>query len=324
MVGPAPRSFRQALRSPAGNGKARSGKEATVVEMSTAHFRLALAFGTFLFLAGATRAGSEALKPFKDELFSSQTVVETGDGGDFKVIDYQEMRDINGRDQIPERRAKSAYVSLGVRRQQVDETLDLGGRKLAVTRTGAAEGGRFTVIFIHGRGGDRRLGANDFTFGGNFNRLKNLAVENGGTYYAPSVPSFDSDGVAAIADLIRFSSAQSSGKPVVLACASMGSFVCWGIARDAASVERLAGMAILGGATDPAFIGSAAYRRKRPLFFTHGSRDSVYAADDQIALYRRLHGENYPTRFTLFQTGSHGTPVRMSDWREILNWILVR
>jgi len=26
----------------------------------------------------------------------------------------------------------------------------------------------------------------------------------------------------------------------------------------------------------------------------------------------------------LFQTGGHGTPVRMTDWRETLNWILAQ
>ena len=43
---------------------------------------------------------------------------------------------------------------------------------------------------------------NDYTFGGNFNRLKNLAVANGGTYYVPSVRSFDEKGVADVAALI--------------------------------------------------------------------------------------------------------------------------
>ncbi len=52
--------------------------------------------------------------------------------------------------------------------------------------------------------------------------------------------------------------------------------------------------------------------------------DKVYAATDQIALYDRLHKAGYPVRFTLFETGSHGTPVRMTDWREVLNWLLSR
>jgi len=281
------------------------------------------AIAAFLPLAAASGAAAETLKPFKDDLFSNQTVIESHDNGAFQTIDYQEMRDINGRDQIPEKRVKPAYIATSVRwKSQQDETLPLGDRKLDVTRIGPTSGQAFTVIFIHGRGGDRRLGSNDYTFGGNFNRLKNLAYNNGGTYYAPSVKSFDSNGVADIAALIRYSYQQSGGKPVILTCASMGSFVCWGITRDAESVKRLKGMAILSGVTDPDFTKSAFYKAKLPVWFTHGSVDPVYAAADQEALFEKLYKAHYPTRFTLFATGNHGTPVRMTDWRKVLNWLI--
>jgi len=292
------------------------------MQMSTAHFRTAAiscVLFPFLFL---TSVRAETIGPFKDELFSAQTVIESQDGGDFARVDYDELRDINGRDSIPERRVKDRYVSLKVRRVQENQTLQLSTGPMEVGRVGRDQGQAFTVIFIHGRGGDRRLGLNDISFGGNFNRLKNLAAENGGTYYAPSVRSFDDKGVADIAALIAHASAQSGDKPVVLACASMGSFICWGISRDAATVAKLSGMAILGGAPDPALPKSAAAKAKLPIWFTHGSRDSVYAADDQISIYRKLRAAGQPVRFTLFETGSHGTPVRMTDWRAVLNWLI--
>ena len=166
---------------------------------------------------------------------------------------------------------------------------------------------------------------NDYTFGGNFNRLKNLAVDNGGTYYVPSVTSFDMTGVAAIGDLIdyRLSSfrRQAGG-----ACLRLDGQLHL-LGRDAATRRRWP--------NSRAWPSSAArririFRRAPPtrrgcrLVFTQGSHDSVYSADDQIAIYERLHARGYPTRFTLFNTGSHGTPVRMTDWRETLNWILTR
>lgn len=52
---------------------------------------------------------------------------------------------------------------------------------------------------------------NDYTFGGNFNRLKNLAVANGGTYYVPSVRSFDDNGVADVAALIADAAKNRAG-----------------------------------------------------------------------------------------------------------------
>ncbi|CAN7343057.1 alpha/beta hydrolase [Neorhizobium sp. LjRoot104] len=291
--------------------------------MSTVHF----VFGTVLALlvplvAMPANAQEGPIKPFKDELFSRMTVLQSSDGGAHEVIDYQEMRDINGRDREPERRVKDEYVSLGVRRDQQNETLNLAGRRLDVTRVGQAEDAAFTVIFIHGRGGDRRLGVNDYTFGGNFNRLKNLATGNGGTYYSPSVTSFDDKGVADIAALIRYASDQSSGRPVILACASMGGFICQGISRDKQAVRYLKGVALLGGPPDPGLPKSALAKRRLPIYFAHGGNDSVYRSEDQEAVYRKLKAARYPTRFTLFATGSHGTPIRMVDWRKVLNFLL--
>ncbi|MDP9629867.1 UNVERIFIED_ORG: pimeloyl-ACP methyl ester carboxylesterase [Ensifer adhaerens] len=295
------------------------------MSVSTADFcfrRLAAIFlSVGLFASSIVCAEAQVLKPYKDDLFSYGKVLEESEGGDYRVVDYQELRDINERDEIPERRVKRAFVSLGVKGEQVNETLDVGGRSLGVTRVGRERGAAFTVIFIHGRGGDRRLGANDFSFGGNFNRLKNLAVANGGVYYAPSVRSFDAAGAADVAGLVKLAAERSGGRPVVLACASMGSFICWGVSRDAGAVAALGGMMIMGGAADPDFTKSAAYKAKLPMFFSHGSRDSVYPAASQKALYSALKGQGYPARFVLFETGSHGTPVRMTDWRDALNWI---
>ncbi|MFQ6159554.1 alpha/beta hydrolase [Sinorhizobium meliloti] len=294
------------------------------VSMSTILFSIRHLIGALLFASLAVSASAEPLEPYKDALFRYSKLLHEADGGDFRVVDYQELRDINERDQIPERRVKRAYVSLGVKSVQVNETLGLGEWGLDVTRVGPDRGAAFTVIFIHGRGGDRRLGVNDFSFGGNFNRLKNLAVLNGGTYYVPSVRSFDAAGVADISALIRFAAERSGGRPVVLSCASMGSFICWGIARQEATVSALGGMMIMGGPADPDFRKSAAYGARLPIFFSHGSRDSVYPAESQIAFYRSLRSKDYPARFVLFETGSHGTPIRMTDWREALNWILDR
>ncbi|WLR94360.1 alpha/beta hydrolase [Shinella zoogloeoides] len=291
---------------------------------STVHCFYRLVFAAIFAGLAAQDAAALTLKPWKDELFGYGQVVETSDGEALRVVDYQELRDINGRDQVPERRVKSAYVSTAVKRAQANVTIDTPAGPIDVAMTGKGEGAAFTVIFIHGRGGDRRLGSNDWSFGGNFNRLKNLAVQNGGVYYAPSVPSFDDAGAARVSGLILTAKALSPKAPVILACASMGSFICARVVRDATAVKSLSGMVLMGGAADGDYAKTPAFKAKLPVFFTHGDSDSVYAANDQIAVFRRLRKAGVPTRFVLFQTGGHGTPVRMTDWRETLNWLFAR
>ncbi|WP_307233320.1 alpha/beta hydrolase [Pararhizobium capsulatum] len=288
------------------------------MRLSTVHF-VVCAFVSLL--AAAWPVCAQDIGPFKDDLFSYGKVLDSADNGDFRVIDYDKPRDIWKRDLEPEHRVRRAYVSLGVRKMQANETLDVGGRPLDIGRVGNPDGAAFSVIFVHGRGGDRRLGMNDYNFGGNFNRLKNLAVENGGVYYAPTIRSFDRAGVADISGLIAYAQQHSPGRPIVLACASMGSFICWGITREVAAVSALKGMVIMGGPSDGTFPASAAYKAKLPIYFTHGTLDIVYPYQGQIDFYRSLKDKGYPTRFVLFNTGSHGTPVRMTDWRDVLNWI---
>lgn len=88
---------------------------------------------------GAGLAAADALKPFKDDLFAYPAILSSTDGGDYLVVDYQEMRDINERDTVPERRVSAPYVSTGVRKVQKDLVLksDVGDiRHFAVGTAG--------------------------------------------------------------------------------------------------------------------------------------------------------------------------------------------
>jgi dienelactone hydrolase len=289
--------------------------------MSTVQIISRLALAALLSAATCLPAQALELKSYKDKLFAYPGILSQADNGAFITVDYNEKRDINGRDEIPERRVRGRYVALGVTWSQHYESVASQGRSIDIFRVGKLETAKFAVIFIHGRGGDRKLGANDFSFGGNFNRMKNLAADNGGVYLTVSAKDFSDRGTADVAALIDYVHRSAPGAKIVLSCASMGSLICWNITRNTAAVGELSGMMVMSGVTDPGFTKSAAYAARLPMFFSHGSIDPVYAATDQIKLYKSLIGENYPTRFVLFETGNHGTPVRMTDWRDSLNWI---
>jgi hypothetical protein len=291
--------------------------------MSTEGFAYRLA-GIMLMaiLSAAPGAMATEIGSFKDDLFAYPGILEEADDGAFLKIDYDKMRDIHKRDDDPERRVKGKYVSTGVRWHQDFETIETGGRSVDVFEVGKLKTARFAVIFVHGRGGDRKLGANDYNFGGNFNRLKNIANRNNGIYFAPTARDFRGQGTADVSALIAYVKANAPQAKIVLTCASMGSFICWNITADARVSGMLSGMMIFGGPANPDFLRSPAYAARLPMFFSHGSDDIVYPWTDQYGLYKTLIEKGYPTRFVLFNTGSHGTPIRMTDWRLTLNWIL--
>jgi pimeloyl-ACP methyl ester carboxylesterase len=249
----------------------------------------------------------------------------SGKPGDrYLVVDYQEMRDINGRDQIPERRVKGAYVSTGVRKVQKDLALKTEAGTIRHFAVGRTDDASLIVLYLHGQGGSRRQGVDDFTFGGNFNRIKNLMAQNGGLYLSPDFSDFGDKGAAEIAALIGHYRARSPGAKIFVACGSMGGALCWKLASGRGEGAAVDGLLLLGSLWDESFLSSPAFQRRVPVFFGQGSRDPVFPVEKQEAFFRAIlvKSKNYPARFVRFETGTHGTPIRMTDWRETLNWML--
>jgi dienelactone hydrolase len=285
--------------------------------------RLLLA-AAFLVLPALAHAAELTLKPFKDELFAYPGIIASEDGGAYRVVDYSEARDIDRRDKVPERRVHAKYVSTGVRKMQQDLALKTDAGTIRFVAVGKTDGARVITIYLHGQGGSRKQGVDDYTFGGNFNRIKNLMADNGGLYLSPDFSDFGAGGTAEIAALIGHYAEKSPGAPVFVACGSMGGALCWSLANDKAVAPRLSGLLLLGSLWDDGFTSSAAFKRKVPVFFGQGSRDTVFPVDSQEAFYRSIlkKAPGYPARFVRFESGTHGTPIRMTDWRETLNWML--
>lgn len=284
----------------------------------------ALGLAAGLFCSGIAYA-QPALAPFKDDLFSSQTVLKSADNGHYLTLDYNEMRDINGRDVIVEKRVQDKYVSLKVRSQQKDVVVQTAAGAVKTYQVGKlAPQTSMIVLYLHGRGGNRHQGVNDFTFGGNFNRLKNLVVQAGGVYLSPDFSDFESKGTAEVSGLIAAMRQESPRAKIFVACGSAGGVLCWQLATDASASQQIDGLALLGSLWDDKFNKSAAFKRKIPVFLSHGSRDPVFAIDSQEAFYRSLRKTKggYPVVLHRYETGNHGTPIRMTDWRAALNWLV--
>jgi hypothetical protein len=274
-----------------------------------------------LALATATPVCSAELPPFKDELFVYPGIIEQTDGGRRVVVDYNEMRDINGRDIEPERRVKRNYVSPKPKGAEKDVALDTDVGRVTFIATGRQQGASMIVAYLHGKGGDRRQGQNDNRFGGNFNRIRNLMLQSGGVYLTPDFSDFGDKGAGQVKAILEAAMAVSPAAPVYVACGSMGGFICHRLAADPELGGKLSGMLLLGSFPAPNFQRSAFFKAKRPLFIGHGSRDKSSPVDQMEDFYAsiRQNAPSYPVWLHRFETGAHGTPIRMTDWRLALN-----
>ena len=294
--------------------------------------RMPALFATILLtlvVAAGSATAAVRLPPMKDDLFAYPGIIETKDGGDFVVVAYDKMRDIHKRDEVPERKVKWQYVSTGVNWAQGHyDYVGGNGRKLRYVGVGALDKrATMIVVFLHGQNGTRFLGADDWTFGGNFNRIKNMVVKAGGIYLSPDFTDFEDKGAADVRALMLSYAKKSPGAPVFLACGSFGGNVCWKLIEDPQVNAILSGMLLMGSLDDAAFFGNPAMKpggRRIPLYFGHGSDDNVFDWKAQAAFYEaiRKQAPGYPSKFVLFNTGSHGTPIRMTDWRQVINWML--
>lgn len=278
-----------------------------------------------LGLVSLADAAGYRLSPYKDDLFKYPTILSTAYGGDYVKVGYVEQRDLYQRDVVPEKETRPEYVDLGVKSVEKDMTAKEGRTSVRFIGTGKVQGGaKAVVIYVHGRRGNRKQGANDWMFGGNFNRIKNLMVANGGVYLSPGFPSLNRRGVAQAKLLVLEYAENSPGAPIFIACGSLGGKICWGLADDREASKHIDGFLLMGSTSDDGFFRTEAFKRRVPVYIGHGTGDIVISWKSQEAFFKKFKqlDPTYPVKFALFDTGSHGTPIRMTDWRLILNWML--
>jgi hypothetical protein len=285
---------------------------------------LVLAAASILF-AGSAAAEGYRLAPYKDDLFALPKVLESGFDGDYLRVQYIEQRDLFNRDVEPQRKVSGSYVSLDTEKVEQDLVLNAGGMAIKTIGVGRISGNaKSVVIYIHGMNVTRVQGADDWMFGGNFNRIKNLMARNDGVYLSPDFSDFAEKGKSEIKALMKIYAANSPGAPIFVACGSMGGTLCWELAKDREAAKLLGGLLLLGSNHDDAFLGSAAMKARVPIYLGHGTKDTVFDWQGEAAFFQKVKGAvpGYPIKLTLFDSGAHGTPIRMSDWRLVLNWML--
>lgn len=287
--------------------------------------RALLASAVLVAASSASSAQSYRLAPYKDDLFKYPAVIEFKDDGAYVVVSYDKQRDLYGRDEIIEKRAKLAYVTPS-RQRTVEFRVD--GTPLRYIGVGKIDGGaKAVVIYIHGQGGNRFQGANDWTFGGNFNRVIDLMARNEGAYLSPHFTDLEEKGTSEIKALMLDQAARSPEAAIFLACGSQGGSICWALARDPEAASHIAGFLLLGSSHDDRFFKTPAMRpkgRRIPIYIGHGTEDPLFGWEEEADFYRKVRKAvpGYPIRIALFETGVHGTPIRMTDWRMVLNWML--
>ncbi len=287
-----------------------------------------------VLLGSAPALASQQIAPYKDNLFAYPRVLSTLHDGDFIIVEFDHARDVEGRDEIPLKQAFDKYVDLNVNQLKKDVLIRRDREVVQFLAVGRADGGaEVVVIYLHGLHGDRTLAMEDLRFGGNFNRIKNLLARAGGVYVSPDFSSFGAKGAREVKAVIGHFAENSPGAPIFVACASSGCKLVYRLLADRTAAPLLDGVILHGALAltsaeakvpDLAIFDSP--EMQLPIYIGHGSSDATVPWVTHELLFKQIKqiSPRYPIRFELFKgpDAVHGTPIRMMDWRSVLNWML--
>ena len=295
----------------------------------------AAAFAVLACLAAEPVIADVRVASHKDDLFEYPKILGTMHDGDFVVVEFDQTRDVNGRDEIPLKKAFDKFVDLDVNERKEDVLIRRDGEIVQFLAVGKADGGaKIVVMYLHGQHGDRTLAMEDLRFGGNFNRLKNLMVKSDGVYVSPDFSSFGAKGGREIKAVMSHFDENSSGAPIFIACASTGCRLVFRLLEDPEAAELLAGVIMhgalsLGSGKEGTFFDIDVFKqpgKQIPIYIGHASGDPTVSWVTQELFFKKIKAAapDYPIRFELFKgpDAVHGTPIRMMDWRSVLNWML--
>jgi hypothetical protein len=121
--------------------------------------------------------------------------------------------------------------------------------------------------------------------------------------------------------------ALSPGAPIIVGCASTSCKITYRLLEDPESAALLSGVVLFGGSKHDPFLETPVFRNPEkwiPIYIGHGSEDKTNNWVTLELFFKAIKkaSPTYPIKFDLFVGGVHGTPIRMADWRMVINWML--
>ena len=147
-------------------------------------------------------------------------------------------------------------------------------------------GPRIITIYLHGQGGSRKQGVDDYHLRRQFQPHQEPDGRQWRALPVAGFFRFRSGGHSRGRGFDRSLCGQIAGRSGLRApAARWAAQLCWSLANDKTVAPRLSGLLLLGSLWDDGFLASPAFKRRVPVFFGQGSRDTVFPVERQEAFY---------------------------------------
>jgi len=266
------------------------------------------------------------LKSFKDDLFRFKWgIIKSTYNWDVDYIDFSIKRDVEDRDEIDVKKVYDKYI----------EKIDKNNRQDLSFRTPFWKqnywevkdnnlkntDAKIVLFYFHGMWGNRHQWINDYSFWWNFNRIQNLMIKNKWVYISTDFKDFTNIGPQEMFLLIKKKMLEYPNAQIYLSSASSWWTLLWRLMNNNEMKQKIDGIILLGSVTN---LFNTIYDKNIPIYIGHWTRDPNINYLNKIKFYLRMKNKNpqYPIKVELFQWWVHWTPIRMVNWKSIINWIL--
>lgn len=264
----------------------------------------------------------------KDDLFKYQWwILETYINWWIKLIDYSEKRDIEDRDIIDVDRVYDKYVEKINDKNKNDIFINTpyGWTNYWEVKDNNIknENIELIVLYFHGAWWNRHQWVNDYTFWWNFNRIQNLMIKNNGVYISPDFKDFEWKWTVEMQILIYHLLKKYPNWKLIISWASSGWTILWNIVNKSEKklVDKISGLLLIWSVTNSKYN----INNRIPIYIWHWTKDSNISYKPLFSYYNEIKKQNsiYPIKIELFKNWVHWTPIRMINWRDSINWILL-
>lgn len=266
------------------------------------------------------------IKPFKDDLFSyKQTLVEKLDWN-WKLIDFSVKRDVEDRDEIDVDKVFEHYIDRKTEKYREIKNLDsvewFSYYEVTDRKQNDSEK-KLITIYFHWKWWNKTWWINDETFWWNFNRIQNLMIENSWVYISTDTILWDK-WISDHTKLLEHLKNKYTNAKIVLIWWSNWWLMLWDLVNNENSNKFIDWIILAWTVLDDKNEKNSTdflVKNKIPVYIAHWNKDHIPFWPKETFLKKFL-SLWWEWKVVIFNWWVHWTPIRMVDYKEVLNWML--
>lgn len=260
---------------------------------------------------------------FKDELYSYRKILQSSHNGTYRVIDYSEKIDIEDRDEIDVDKVYDKYIDYSVDKyKQLITNWVINYYQVTDPQVSKSEK-QYVLLYFHWAWWNKWQWVNNITFWGNFNRVQNLSVLNKWVYITIDV-DWSKQWVNNVWLLLQQLHTTYPNAKIILSAGSKWWEMIWSLLSSSYNV-LINGVIFIGSVLDSSnssYTSKFLINNHIPIYIWHWSKDFI-PYKEKLVFLEDIEQQWGIIQVDIFNWWVHWTPIRMINWRDVLEWILI-